>query len=185
MEYSVNKAFNASAEIADSIHCELDTVYLLSTLTNRAMGMVAHQRVHHAPCADPDLRFVTFEPHSAKSALTHEPWMYPLSKAKYMWGVSKPENFEPESGKIQSYPSAVCYFFGRDLYKRLGGKVPIGLVAATQGGTKVELFMSPEAIADRTCGGTVSASSGKPEVGPGSGLWFGMILPLTPLKISG
>ena len=41
MEYSVNKAFNASAEIANSIHCELETVYLLSTLTNRAMGMVA------------------------------------------------------------------------------------------------------------------------------------------------
>jgi hypothetical protein len=41
MEYSANKVFNASAEIADSMHCELDSVCLPSTLTNRAMGMVA------------------------------------------------------------------------------------------------------------------------------------------------
>ena len=154
MEYSVNKAFNASAEIADSIHY-------------------------------PDLRFVTFEANSARAPVSHEPWAIPRSKAPYTWGVSKPANFMPPTGKIQSYPCAVCYFFGRDLYKALGGKVPIGLVQATRGGTKVEAFMSPEAIADRTCGGTVPTPGIEPEIGAGSDLWFGMILPLTPLKLSG
>lgn len=89
------------------------------------------------------------------------------------------------NGSIQSYPCAVCYFFGRDLYRELGGKVPIGLVAATEGGTKIELFMSPDAIADTSCGGTVPAPGVQPEVGPSSDLWFGMLEPLVPLKLSG
>lgn len=44
-------------------------------------------------------------------------------------------------------------FFGRDLYKSLDGKVPIGLVASDWGGQRVECFSSPEALADTTCGG--------------------------------
>ena len=43
----------------------------------------------------------------------------------------------PVGGKEMSYFSAVCYFFGRDLYLSLGGQVPIGLIAAAQGGVKV------------------------------------------------
>ena len=86
--------------------------------------------------------------------------------------MSKPENFEPVSGKIQSFPEAVCYFFGRDLYKQLGGKIPIGLVAATRGGTKVESFMTPDAIADETCGGTGSQAPRAGQSGPTShGRW--------------
>eukprot|EP01047_Picozoa_sp_COSAG01_P003885 COSAG01_NODE_121_length_25291_cov_10.011670_10_plen_163_part_00 len=154
MEYSVNKAFNATAEIADSVHY-------------------------------PDLRFVTFAASAAHAPVTVQPWSIPISKAPYVWGVSKPANFMPPTGKIQSYPCAVCYFFGRDLYKALGGKVPIGLVQATRGGTKVESFMSPDAIADKTCGGTVPQPGIEPETGAGSDLWYGMILPLTPLKLTG
>ncbi len=41
--------------------------------------------------------------------------------------------------------SAVAYFFGRDLYQKL--KVPIGLIHTSWGGTVVESWMSPEAIA--------------------------------------
>ena len=49
--------------------------------------------------------------------------------------------------------SATCYFFGREVYKSLGG-VPIGLIAADWGGQAIECFSSPGALADTTCGGT-------------------------------
>jgi hypothetical protein len=53
----------------------------------------------------------------------------------------------------------MCYFYGRNIYKGLGGKVPIGLVAADWGGEPIEPFMSPDALADKTCGGTKPSSS--------------------------
>ena len=49
----------------------------------------------------------------------------------------------------------MCYFFGRDVYKALRGAVPIGLVASDWGGQPIEVFSSAEALADKTCGGTV------------------------------
>ncbi|XRB04693.1 sialate O-acetylesterase [Pycnococcus provasolii] len=36
--------------------------------------------------------------------------------------------------------SATCWFFGRNLYDRLGGDVPVGLVAVSVGGTAIELW---------------------------------------------
>ena len=78
------------------------------------------------------------------------------SAANYQWGVSGPKSFVPPGGGHFSYFSATCYFFGRDLYKALGGVVPIGLVASDWGGQRVECFSSPDALADKTCGGTVT-----------------------------
>jgi len=43
--------------------------------------------------------------------------------------------------------SAVCWFFGRDLYDALGGSVPIGLISNNWGGTPVEAWSSPAALA--------------------------------------
>ena len=48
----------------------------------------------------------------------------------------------------------MCYFFGRSLYIEKGGKVPIGLVGSDWGGQRVEAFSSPDALKDKTCGGT-------------------------------
>ena len=73
------------------------------------------------------------------------------SKSPYVWAVSAPDAF----GAPWQWPSAVCYFFGRDLYRMLGGKVPIGLVSAPWGGQSVTAFSSPDAMSDPTCGGTV------------------------------
>jgi len=49
--------------------------------------------------------------------------------------------------------SAVCYNFGINVYKELDGKVPIGLVAGFRDNTEIQQFMSPKALADKTCGG--------------------------------
>lgn len=76
------------------------------------------------------------------------------SKANYVWSKSNPNAFQPVNGSKFSWFSATCYFFGRDLYKKLE-TVPIGLVASDWGGQKVEAFSSPDALHDKTCGGTV------------------------------
>jgi len=44
-----------------------------------------------------------------------------------------------------NYFSAVCWLFGRDMYEYLG--YPIGLVATDWGGTPVEAWSSPDALA--------------------------------------
>jgi len=72
------------------------------------------------------------------------------------WAVSAPGAF---SSAGFSWFSAVCYLFGRDLYKALDGKVPIGLVATDWGGQTIETFSSPDALSDTTCGGTVTQPS--------------------------
>jgi len=87
------------------------------------------------------------------------------SKANYTWTfASHPDAF---SDGEMDYPSAVCYFTGRDLFHRLriaeGQEVPVGLVAVPWGGVKIETCMSDDAIADAlgtqaTCGGTQAAS---------------------------
>ena len=46
--------------------------------------------------------------------------------------------------------SAVCWFFGRDLYLALGGSVPIGLISSNWGGTPLIAWSSAEALAQ--CG---------------------------------
>jgi hypothetical protein len=92
----------------------------------------------------------------------------------------------------------------RSRYRGLGGKVPIGLVTADWGGEPIEPFMSAEALADKTCGGTkpagdaaVAAAAAAAETVPhssshgvplGSGspstIWNGMIAPLRKMRFA-
>eukprot|EP00043_Microstomoeca_roanoka_P000473 m.27831 g.27831 ORF g.27831 m.27831 type:complete len:504 (+) comp10338_c0_seq2:59-1570(+) len=156
MQFSVNDAFNASAEIADSINypnLRLFTVALIQSLT---------------------------------------PLDNCSSASNYTWGVSSPAAFQPVGGAAFSWFSATCYFFGRDVYRALGGKVPIGLIASDWGGQPVEAFSSPDALADNTCGGTVKPSEArthKPQqftvAVPPTSLWFGMIYPLIKMRFAG
>jgi sialate O-acetylesterase len=69
--------------------------------------------------------------------------------------------------------SAVAYYFGRDLQKKL--KVPVGLIHTSVGGTPAEFWTSAEALAaNRALKGL-----------RGSGLYNGMIAPLIPYAIRG
>ncbi len=63
----------------------------------------------------------------------------PASKVKTSgWKVCNPETIENFS--------AVAYFFGRELYRKL--KVPIGLVSVSKGGTPIESWMNAETLSD-------------------------------------
>jgi len=50
-------------------------------------------------------------------------------------------------GEFTTPFSAVCWYFGRNLFAQLGGDVPIGLVASQVGGTPVESWSGPDALA--------------------------------------
>ena len=45
------------------------------------------------------------------------------------------------------------------MYRALNGTVPIGLVASDWGGQEIQVFMSPGALNDTTCGGTRAVPS--------------------------
>jgi len=73
--------------------------------------------------------------------------------------------------------SAVGYFFGRDLQKKLG--VPIGLIGSNYGGTAAEQWMSKESID----GHAELKDMSKPQ--GASTLYNAMIAPLAPFAIQG
>ena len=64
--------------------------------------------------------------------------------AGFNWTVSGPRAFQ---GGVWGTFSASCYFTGRGLYTSLGGGVPIGLVASDWGGTIIEAWSTPDALA--------------------------------------
>jgi len=93
--------------------------------------------------------------------------------------------------------SAVAYFFGRALYKKL--KVPIGLIHTSWGGTVAETWTSPETIAKnpdfaakleelKTVNIAEYNKANEKKLGPNSYptlLYNGMINPLVPYGIKG
>jgi len=81
------------------------------------------------------------------------------------WG--KPDTFGPGF-------SAVCWYFGRDLYKKLTPQRPIGLIETDVGGTPDEHWSSPDAL--KKC-----FPKGKND----SVLWNGMVVPLLRSTIHG
>ena len=72
--------------------------------------------------------------------------------------------------------SAVCWYFGKGLFlsPSLGGKVPVGLVSSNVGGTAVERWSGPDAIAKCNQTGVVDQSN----------LWTPFIVPLLPMALN-
>ena len=110
-----------------------------------------------------------------------------------IWAVSSPDAFYPETSvAAQADPtlpygggspamggwfSAVCYTFGRRLYRHFDGTVPIGLVDASWGGKTIESFAPPAAInadgsvRDASCGtaGTTKTATKTADAGTSDG----------------
>eukprot|EP00118_Oscarella_pearsei_P024898 m.307063 g.307063 ORF g.307063 m.307063 type:complete len:497 (+) comp41859_c0_seq1:921-2411(+) len=88
-----------------------------------------------------------------------------------------------------SYFSAACWFFGRDLYDA-NGDVPVGLISNNWGGTPVQSWSGPDALAK--CNQTAGILEEK-EIIPGtetlvganSNLWNAMIVPYLPMRLIG
>ncbi|KAL3942402.1 MAG: hypothetical protein SGBAC_003396 [Bacillariaceae sp.] len=188
-------------------------VYLCSGQSNMELSVQGAMNPE-AEIADsinyPNLRLAT-----VKKATSDVPDSNAKSGASnYTWARSGPNAFKKESQddgrEMFSYYSATCYFFVRDLYKQLEGKVPIGLVTSCWGGQRVEAFSSPDALADPSCGGTIDLTKeedavaaesddfstfddnylynmglGRSDTVPEMSLWNGMISPLLPMRFAG
>ncbi|XP_071958438.1 sialate O-acetylesterase-like isoform X2 [Antedon mediterranea] len=119
---------------------------------------------------------------------------YDLKAVYQPWSQPTPETLGKDTATF-TYFSAVCWFFGRDLYDHL--KYPIGLISTNWGGTPVEAWSSPDALAK--CKMTIKKYAWnevnkegydftKHEVGGPSGhsvLWNAMINPLINMTIKG
>lgn len=93
--------------------------------------------------------------------------------SKIPWAVAGPK--ETCTGKGFSPFSAVCWYFGKDIYLSLGGKVPIGLVSSNVGGTSVERWSSADALSHCNQTGVVMQSN----------LWIPHIVPILPMQVQG
>jgi sialate O-acetylesterase len=71
--------------------------------------------------------------------------------------------------------SAMCWFFGRDMYAALTPKVPVGLIETNVGGTPDQHWSSPDAL--QQCKGHGN-SWDWPDNFTDSVLWNGMVVPL-------
>jgi hypothetical protein len=71
--------------------------------------------------------------------------------------------------------SAVCWYFGNATFHSLGGSVPVGLVYSAVGGTAVERWSGPDALAKCNQTGVIQQSN----------LWDPFIVPLLPMRVSG
>jgi len=119
MAFSPNLAFNATAEIADSINYPNIRMFTGEDVMANSPAQDLLDIQHSKVAAGVDLG----------------PY------ANSTWAASAPDAFVGPTGPYFTWPSAICYFYGRDLYKGLGGKVPVGLVASSWGGEPIEPFM--------------------------------------------
>jgi hypothetical protein len=81
-------------------------------------------------------------PYLRMFSVANNPSLTPLDylhsmEPSFNWTVSGPKAFAQKPWNVFS---AVCYFTGRDVYKTLGGKVPIGLLATDYSGTRAEAW---------------------------------------------
>jgi len=83
----------------------------------------------------------------------------PRPDAECTWRVTTPQ----VAGDFHAVP----YFFGRSLRRKLG--VPVGVISLAYGGSRIEAWMTPEALATTEWGReTIDVWRGQTERGPGS-----------------
>ena len=61
--------------------------------------------------------------------------------ANSSWLPSAPSSF---GTGLFSYPSAICYYYARELYVHFNGSVPMGVISSSVGGSPIEQWTRPE-----------------------------------------
>jgi len=128
--------------------------------------------------ADVEMKDSVNYPYLRMFRVNHNDADSPRDNVQGEWKTSSPEAL---SGAWDNGFSAVCYFYGRNLYVALKGAVPIGLIETNWGGTRVETWMSEDAR--KVCNDTDISSSNDPNAA--SHMWNGQVVPLLKYNILG
>lgn len=101
------------------------------------------------------------------------------------WSIA---NSTSIGGKPWEYFSAACWFFAKEVFDE--HKVPIGLVSSNWGGTIIQAWSSPEALAhckqyENTQPRPVLQQGGSVDPNQPSVLWNAMIVPLLEMRLRG
>ena len=90
---------------------------------------------------------------SAEIAAANHPFIR-LAQVRMVGSMATPQAdasfsipWTPTTPRTVASFSALCYYFGREMFARLGGGTPVGLVEAAVGGTYIQAFSTPEANA--------------------------------------
>jgi sialate O-acetylesterase len=135
-----------------------------ATFSGRNASRHAHERSH--------IRLFTAGLHIATAPLAE------LGGLLQPWSVPSAATIDTESFGVFS---ATCWYFGDALYSKQG--VPLGLVVSSWGGTSVEAWSPAEAL--DACGMPHQPHPPPDQRNSPSGLYNGMIAPLTTLSIFG
>ena len=148
----------------------------------------------------PDLRLFTINKTVSTAPMNDTFDRFPASLGS-SWLPSSPTSVNgtwyDDVFTFYGYFSAVCFYSGRDLYQRLGGKVPIGLIETCWSGTRIATWSSPEALAQ--CNASVEVHEdgnqgvaaeqmtpiGAPVPSAASVLWYGMWAAIVRFPITG
>ena len=133
-----------------------------------------HGKIYHVDNAAEEVAAAKY-PLIRHFKVKHQVATTPLATAEGDWQLCSPATV-PEF-------SAVAYFYSRELFRRL--KVAIGIINTSWGGTPIESWMSPMALAQ--------APLPHPHPSPGhpranwtiTGLYNGMVNPIVPYAIRG
>lgn len=75
-----------------------------------------------------------------------------IDQPEQLWTAANSASIGGGGGNWSVF-SAVCWYFGRDVFDGLGGVVPVGLISNNYGGTRIEAWM------DKAANGACNASS--------------------------
>ena len=95
-----------------------------------------------------------------------------ISPVELPWSRASPATV---GGGNWTHFSAVCWLFGRTLFDALGGAVPLGLLSVNWGGTDIQTWSSPDALA--ACAPNPNRNA--PGVNANSSLWNSRMAPFT------
>jgi sialate O-acetylesterase len=103
------------------------------------------------------------------------------------WCESAPESFVGTfdgGGHQNFFPSAICFYAAREIYRVFQGTVPVGFVGSARGGATLQSFMNRAAAEDATCGGVADTSYQAPWSNSGQyELYNAMLAPFFNMKI--
>ena len=138
-EYAISVTSNSTSKTISLTNILFGDLYVCSGQSNMQFtvdqAFNASQEVEAANDF-PNIRVFSVSQHGSDS-----PQME-LSSIQLEWVKASNKSI---GGGDWTYFSAVCWFFGRNIYNEL--LYPIGLIASSYGGTPIEDWMAPEALA--------------------------------------